>query len=39
MICEPKNNITTDNITFTKSDTLNNPPDYKGAFIISNPRI
>ena len=36
-ICQPKNNITTDNITFTKRDTLNNPPDYKGTFIITNP--
>ena len=36
-ICQPKNNFTTNNITFTKKDTLNNPPIYSNKFVITNP--
>lgn len=36
-ICEPKNDITRDNITFIKQDTLNNPPKYKDKYVITNP--
>lgn len=36
-ICQPVNDFTSENITFTKQDTLKDPPDYTNKFVITNP--